>query len=582
MFCSKCGAKVIEGAVFCEKCGAKLNVAAEDTVREEAVQTDMGETAGPMASEEGTPETFRPDKLTVSEPQKFTGQVRQATSEKPNTIGSTSDGDIYVLIQKNAPNCSEIKKVNFQQKMGITMLKGKKNRYFVGFLQGDYRLSVCPKFLLSIHRIIFWFAILVTVALLVEGIDLEEIYPLLVWCLLIGGVGGLVSEAICKGEKKKVVSFIKETLSKAVCVKEPVVPIMEPLLSHPRLWFLGFSLPVASVIQTILYSVAALAGAVVLIVGFGVLDGAGSSGRDETVHDTYNDKPETETDMLSSGSEDISLNNLCTNEEEGFSFMYPDGWEIESAEEIDPDALASVACTSTLGVYARIAVYKEVNDGSYFIATWEDFEEAYSSTGGLDDGKLMDLSDIMLDGQPARKVTYAFNNDMGVRLIGIQYFYVRGTYMYLVTYAVEEVNYDRYEPIFNAIMDSYMIAAVNDEYSVGMQMPNYENDYSLDIWALAGEYEGEDVRPSSYMYINIYSSPEDDMVGNYCITIPNSGIEYTGELCRESDRTFSLVSNGEIYAMIDVIDETYGSAVIHYSENDFECNYCMYEAYPMP
>lgn len=345
---------------------------------------------------------------------------------------------------------------------------------------GDYRLSVCPKFLLSIHRVLFWLVILVTVDLLVQGIDLEDIYPLLGWCLLIGGLGGILSEVICKGEKKKVASFIKETLSKAVCVKGPVVPVMEPLLSHPRLWFFGFSLSVASIIQPILYSVIALAGAAVLIIGSGVLDEVGSSGRDKTVHDTYNEKPETEKDMPSSGSEDMSLSNLYINEEEGFSFMYPNGWETEDAEEIDPNVLVSVAHTGTSGVYARMGVYKEINDGSYFIAAREDFEEVYSSTGGLNDGKLMDLSDIMLDGQPARKVTYAFNNDIGVRLIGIQYFYVRGSYVYSVACIAEEVNYDKYEPIFNAIMDSYTITAANEAASSfdSSEVSRYEGAWS--------------------------------------------------------------------------------------------------------
>lgn len=130
---------------------------------------------------------------------------------------------------------------------------------------------------------------------------------------------------------------------------------------------------------------------------------------------------------------------------------------------------------------------------------------------------------------------------------------------------------------------SYTIrAGRNDEYDAGMQTSEYANDNLFDNRVLAGEYEGEDVMPPSYMTINIYSSPEDDILGNYSITIPNSGIEYTGELCWESDKTFSLISNGEICATIEVIDETFGSVVIHYSENDFECNYRMYEAYPMP
>lgn len=311
MFCTKCGAKVTEGAAFCKKCGVRLTVAAGNALEERSVQTDMRGTAEPMASEAlkaskgGAPETLRSDKPTVSEPQKFTEPVRQATSETSNTVGEISAGDVYDLLWKNASNCPEIKKVDFQQKMGITMIKGKKNRYFVGFSRGDYRLSVCPKFLLSIHRVLFWFAILVTVSLLVQGIDAEEIYPLLGWCLLIGGVGGILSEMICKNEKKEVATFIKETLSKIVCIKEPVAPIIEPLLSHPRLWFLGFSLPKASIIMPIVYSLVALCGTVILMIGSGVLGHTGTPS-----YNTYNDRNydiddnESETDRFTP-SEDI-------------------------------------------------------------------------------------------------------------------------------------------------------------------------------------------------------------------------------------------------------------------------------------
>lgn len=111
MFCSKCGAEAAEGAAFCEKCGAKLIVATENNIRKGAVQADMRETAGPMVSEERALETS-------------------------NIDDPTSTGNVYDLLQKNASNCPEIKKVYFQQKIGITTLKGKKNRYFVGSYGG--------------------------------------------------------------------------------------------------------------------------------------------------------------------------------------------------------------------------------------------------------------------------------------------------------------------------------------------------------------------------------------------------------------------------------------------------------------
>lgn len=159
--------------------------------------------------------------------------------------------------------------------------------------------------------------------------------------------------------------------------------------------------------------------------------------------------------------ENVNLSETYENEDEGFSFMYPEGWEIENVEEIDPDALVSVGRTGALGTYARIMVNKDINDGSLFAATKTDFEEIYSSIEGLSDLKVMDLSDIRLDGHPARKLTVSANFDTDLRNTVTEYFYLQDSYIYCVSCFVEETNYDRYKPIFNAIMDSYTIYSEN-------------------------------------------------------------------------------------------------------------------------
>ncbi len=112
----------------------------------------------------------------------------------------------------------------------------------------------------------------------------------------------------------------------------------------------------------------------------------------------------------------------------------------------------------------------------------------------------------------------------------------------------------------------------------------YGNEYMFDIWNLAGEYEG-DVMPYSAMYINIYSSPEGDIVGNYNITFPKAGIENKGELRRDGDKAFSLISNGTVNGTIEVISEVIGEIVVHYinyTQEALEYNYYMYTAYPLP
>lgn len=480
MFCLKCGAKVIEGAVFCEKCGAKLMTVAENSVEGRPAQTDMSETADPMASESSKAvggvllEIAKPDKQMASGMQSFNGMSGQTVSQTENTYEPVLAGDIYGLLRERAQDCPEIKKVDFQQKSGITTLKGKKNRYFVGYFNGFYKLSVCPVFLLSIHRVIFWFAICFTLFLLAEGGDLEEIYPLIGGCLLIGGVGGIISEVICRGERKKIAPYIQKSLSKAVCIKDPVAPVMEPLLSHPRMWFLGLPLSAASITQPIFYSAAALAGTAVLLVSSGALDRAGNPGYMQSSYNAYDDGPKSETDLPSSGSEGISLGKTYTDEKEGFSFMYPSDWDIA---ELSPDALVSVACIGAYGTNALIIVEKDIADDAYFTAEKSDFKDLYSSMEGFSNVSIMDLSEIELDGCPARKLTFAADNDNGVHLIWTQYFYIRGSYMYAVTCIVEESDYDKYVPVFYAVADSYVIAAADGGHDASEMINSYEGSW---------------------------------------------------------------------------------------------------------
>lgn len=467
MFCSKCGTKAIEGAVFCEKCGAKLMAATENPVEGRSAQTDMHEASDPMASESSKavggvpPEIAKPDKPMVSGMQSSNGMSGQTALETENTYEPVLAGDVYDLLRESAQDCPEIKKVDFQQKSGITTLKGKKNRYFVGYSNGFYKLSVCPVFLFSIHRVIFWFAVCLTLFLLAEGGDLEEIYPLIGGCLLIGGLGGIISEVICRGERKKIAPFIQKSLSKAVCIKDLVAPMIEPLLSHPRMWFLGLPLPAASIAQPIFYSVAALAGTAVLLVSSGALDRAGNPGYMQSSYNAYDDGSESETNLPSSGSEGISLDKTYTDEKEGFSFMYPSDWDIA---ELSPDVLVSVVCTGAYGMNALIIVEKDIADDAYFTAEKSDFRDLYSSMEGFSNVSIMDLSEIELDGCPARKLTFAADNDNGVHLIWTQFFYIRGSYIYAVTCIVEESDYDKYEPVFHAVVDSYVIAAADDGY----------------------------------------------------------------------------------------------------------------------
>lgn len=131
-----------------------------------------------------------------------------------------------------------------------------------------------------------------------------------------------------------------------------------------------------------------------------------------------------------------------------------------------------------------------------------------------------------------------------------------------------------------AAMEGEMNQTAQQANLDAMETQDDKNDYLFDIWTLSGEYEGENVMPYTIMSISIYSSPEprSDKIGNYIMKVPQAGLEDTGELRRDSDKIFSLISYEGNYAKIEVIDDTFGAVVIHYVEDDFECNFRMYAA----
>lgn len=201
----------------------------------------------------------------------------------------------------------------------------------------------------------------------------------------------------------------------------------------------------------------------VLVFLFGVLEidlGGWESDSAVVFDDEYNNNDR------SNNNKNTSLTQTYVNADEGFSFMYPYGWEIEDVEEfadigdigeVGAEVLVWVVCTGATGTFApNMSVVKVADD-----VTKEDWEEGLSSDASKSNVKVIDLSDIELDGCPAKKLTVAFNNNSGIRFTTIQYFYIRDIDIYIVECIVEEDKYDRYEPIFNAIMDSYTITAAD-------------------------------------------------------------------------------------------------------------------------
>ena len=165
----------------------------------------------------------------------------------------------------------------------------------------------------------------------------------------------------------------------------------------------------------------------------------------ESIMESYTIKPivsSTQTD-----SEKISLSQIYTNDEERFSFKYPDGWTVDNYSDF------IISIDDSLN-FININVVKEIADDTLFNLTKMDFQELYSSL--YNDVVILDLSNISLDGVPARKVTFSAEAE-GVYITCIQCIYIIDDYMYYLSCVSVRGIFDKNKPIFDAIINSYTI-----------------------------------------------------------------------------------------------------------------------------
>lgn len=429
MFCTKCGSKLSEESVFCPKCGQKV-------VMQQGEEVKIPKGAGIPTQ--------------ISQPEEPSGQ------SKPEPLPEDTAG-LYALLEADAETQSRI--ISVKQVKNVVSMRARINTYFVSINNRQVLMTSRLTFPFDLLYIVpFWFLFNIAFNMGWEFMDHNSLYfedyalPFML-CLFTGGLIMAVTPLFGRREKEIVTEYVRE--------------IVEPR---------GISLVTKKMKPAVRYLLSAiliLCGILVLV--FGVLEVELGGGSDFPY--AY-DEEDSNDDYDLNRNDSISLTQTYLNEEEGFSFMYPADWKIENEEEAFSEALVSVTCTGTFGVYARIAVTKEVDGGFYFAATSSDFEELFSYTEGMSNVEIIELSDVVLDGHQARKLTIAADNDIGVQVIEICYLYIRESYVYWVICVVEEANYDRYESKFNAIMESYTITEASD--SSGTR-PGAEDGIAFDV-----------------------------------------------------------------------------------------------------
>lgn len=164
----------------------------------------------------------------------------------------------------------------------------------------------------------------------------------------------------------------------------------------------------------------------------------------------------------------VSLSQNYTNEAEGISFKYPSAWKVVPDtswnEYYDESELENVMVVLENGQknqenYSLLEIMKFASDKAeidkIFSATESDFTEAFS-----EETTINLLSDISLDGVPARMLVYTMNKDECCR----RYYYAVGNTMYRVDFLYLASQAESLGRFFDAIMESYKIAVPENLY----------------------------------------------------------------------------------------------------------------------
>lgn len=427
MFCPKCGTKAREGADFCQKCGSKL-------IKD---QGPAPVSATPIVDSRPMPSPPTPVEVPAVSTEKIPAREQKANTPDTPTSSPASSTNIYTLLKENIGICPAVKTAK-QNKKSVVLRSGI-FEYIVTIVSDQARISNMLIFPLSL---LYGLPVpLVAYIASRIGWDLAEygsIYweyfygPLLAICFLLWGTAVIIHVFCGLQTKADIVEYVRE-------IVEPQGIALAPNAKKSGQSVKGL---IAAIILII-------AGVIILI--FPLLENLDFGSSNDPL-------PVDSDDIVPTDSESVSLTQTYQDKEEGFSFMYPADWEATD----DPDALVQLMSGSTFGIRAVFSINKsEYYDKSTFYATKEEFQAgiADSTDGNLSNIEVTDLTDITLQGYPAQKAVWKCINTDGIHFIAINYYYILDTDLYVVSCMVIEDYFSQYEPILDAIMDSYTITA---------------------------------------------------------------------------------------------------------------------------
>ena len=218
----------------------------------------------------------------------------------------------------------------------------------------------------------------------------------------------------------------------------------------------------------------------------------------QAIFRAYDDKCDDISDVLSQAKlmkvKSKDLDAEYANDEEGFSFRYPDTWEDNTKELGEDNTVVAVSCDLECPEEFRTAFLvnklPSVSFSDMERIVYSD-EEAFINMWG-EDVKILETSIVEINGVSARKCDLVDQEGVFNRY----YYYSTGYDMYRLNLICVESQKETFDSLFDAIVDSFEITIpeYDDSYTdEGDYYSDYDN-YSYDYY-LGYHYTYDDIAP---------------------------------------------------------------------------------------
>lgn len=453
-------------------------------------------------------------------------------------VETSKEMDIYNRLKVDSASCPKIKDVVLNEKMycPTTTIKAKYFKYHCFWRNLQKNFGIAPT----------WFNMIVSfIVAVIDGIFAtlffeEEYYLPLTICLLIECI--LWFPFMIKGyrEKKEITDYISKTLNCELRASKGG------------------------------YIISGIMNTVIIILGiFALCFSIDDMSYDESYYQDYEEEDtyyNYETTSAEKDNNDI-VSLIYNNEDEGFSFMYPDDWSVEN----DPEYIVYLYHEgSDVGEYAEMTIIKEYFNAYdkewLFSASLTDFQEEYSYID--ENAEVISLNNVTLSGYPARKLLIKYDTS-DLSLTMIYYFYAVNSDVYCISFTSYESCFDKYKPIFDAIIESYNISTEKSSTDKELTSDIYDNLFKDELFfntnlSEFGEYQSTlTLYPDGQfvLYVNLYEGMG-NVYGNY--------------LCENDDIISFYVSEKDFSGFIgDDVEEFYmqisDSKLVYYQSAVIGC-----------